>query len=243
MEPGPESTTRRGRAARAAVLASAGVQILAIAALVTLGIASDGPIVDRLRPVPIAVVYALPGVLAVLAARGRGPLLLAAGLSALVLAVFPFSVHSFVLGPVGIIYLVGHGRLSDTTSDGTRSAVTALGCVALTLAAFVVLFLHDDPVCYTTRTSGEVTIDRDPDDISSQHIPADSNITESGCTSDTIVSWEAAASLTLSSSAIALGAALTPRTRYRRARVRTNAGPQGPNTSTQLIDRDQEEPR
>ena len=153
---------------------------------------------------PISAVYGLPAVLAVLAVRGRGSLLLAAGTTSLVLAVLPFSLHSFLFGPIGVTYLLVYARWSTRQRDGSRSAAVGVGVPLLLVAAFLVLVVHDDPICYTRHASGEVTIDRDPDQVTSEAltIEAGSDVVERGCFGDTVVWWEAAASLALSASAL-----------------------------------------
>lgn len=80
-------------------------------------------------------------------------------------------------------------------------------CALLLVAALLVLVLQDHPACYEELETGEVTIDRDPRDTASgsQTITPDSGVVGRGCTSDTIAWWEATASLTLSSAAVATG--------------------------------------
>lgn len=199
-----------GRVARTATLIAAGAQIVGVVALVTLGLASDGPLVDPMRPLPVAAVYLSPAVLAL--ARGRGPLLLAAAMTALVLAIFPFSVHSFVLGPIGLVYLAAYAQLPARQRVGPRVVTAVAVCPLLASAALVALLLHDDPACYTHYASGEVTVDRSPDSVTSGHViaPADSDIVGGGCTSDTVVWWEAAGSLALSTAAVMSGLRLVP---------------------------------
>lgn len=200
------------RVARTATLVAAGVQVAAVVALVAFGIAEDGPVVvDWLHPVPIVAIYVLPAVLAVMAVRGRSALLLVAAVTALVLAVFPFSLQSFFLGPVGLVYLASYPGLPRGSRGSARGLVAAAVCPLLAVAALLVLFLQDDPACYTQRASGEVTVDRNPSDVTSGHvIPAESNIVSRGCTSDTVVWWEAAGSLALSAAAVTAALKLVP---------------------------------
>lgn len=196
-----------GSVARAAVATGAAVQLGAIVVVLIMGVVGDGAVGDRLGVVPLAAVYGLPGVLALLALRRRGPLLLAAGVASLVLAVVPFSLHSFVFGPVGLVYLVAYVRWPAPRHSG-RSAAAAVAVPVLLIAAFLSLVWHEDPICYAKDASGEVTIDRNPDDVMSgtQTIEAGSDIVERGCSSDTVVWWEAIMSLALSG--VALGAAI-----------------------------------
>lgn len=84
----------------------------------------------------------------------------------------------------------------------------------LLLFAFVALLWHEDPICYARHASGEVTIDRDPGSITSgtETIEPRSGIVERGCSSDTVVWWEAATSLALSGGSLAAATYLTRRT-------------------------------
>lgn len=50
--------------------------------------------------------------LAIAGLRGRTPLLLAATIAAGMLAIFPFSLHSFVLGPAAVVYGAAYARLA-----------------------------------------------------------------------------------------------------------------------------------
>lgn len=214
---------RRPVAVRGAVAASAAVHLGGVVALAVLRLLADGAVGDRLGVVPLAAVYGLPAVLAALAFVGRPQLLLAAGIATLALAVFPFSLHSFVLGPVGIVYLVASTRWQ--TPDRGQGAAVAAGVVPLLLVgAFVALLWHEDPVCYTKDASGQVTVDRDPGPISSgsETIGPDSDVVERGCSSDTVVWWEALTSLALSGGALAAAILLTGPSRER---VTTPDGP------------------
>lgn len=199
------------RTATAAVAIAAAVQVGAIVAVLALRFLDDGEVGDRLGAVPLAVVYGLPGVLAALALRRRPALLLAAGIASLVLAVFPFSLHSFVFGPVGLVYLIAYARWPKPHHVDKNSAIVALVVPLLLVVAFLALVWHEDPICYAKDTSGEVTINRDAGSITmgSQTIEAGSDIVERGCSSDTVVWWEALTSLALSGAALAVGIYLT----------------------------------
>lgn len=180
--------------------------------------ASDGAAGDRFGGLALAIVYALPAVLALLALRDRRPLLLPAGIGSLVLAVVPFSLHSFLWGPVGIIYLVTYAMWPSHQHAGSRSVAAAVIAPFLLLAAFFALILHDDPICYTRYQSGEVTVDHDPEQVmsGSQTIEAGSDVEERGCSSDTVVWWEAAVSVAFSGTALAAGLLLVQPARTRR---------------------------
>lgn len=211
------------RAAPAVALAAAGVQLAAV--VVYLGVmAYSEPGVDGLRAVPIAAVFAAPAVLALAGLRGRAPLLLAATLAAAVLAVFPFSLHSFVLAPVAVVYAVSYARLSPSRHH--RRAMSAVACCpALLVAAFVVLIVQEHPVCYEELETGEVVVDRDPGGTLSggRVIGPDSDVVATGCTSDVVVSWEATASLALSSAAIVAGLLLVADDRRENSHSRADA--------------------
>lgn len=212
-EPPPDSAAppRAGRAATTAVTIGAVVQLGSVLAVLALGFLAGDAVGDRLGAVPLAAVYGLPAVLAALALRRRPALLLAAGIASLVLAVFPFSLHSFVFGPIALVYLVAYARWPKTDHAGKRTATVAMVVPLLLVMAFVALIWHEDPICYTKTASGEVTIDRDPGTVTSgsQTIEADSDIVETGCSSDTVVWWEALSSLALSGAALAVGLYLT----------------------------------
>ncbi|MDP8927733.1 MAG: hypothetical protein M3O70_03925 [Actinomycetota bacterium] len=206
-----------GPVTKLAAVASAATQLGALLVLLRLGVLSDGVLSDRLKAVPLVAVYGLPALLAILALRGRDPLLLAAGVASLALAVFPFSLHSFVFGPVGLIYLLLYAHLLISAKwrthrhSASRSAVAALVVPLLLVIGFFASAVHDDPVCYTKRASGEITINRDPVASGEVTINRDrggmsgtitGDVVERGCSSDTVVWWEAATSIALSAAAL-----------------------------------------
>lgn len=191
-----------------AVTITATLHLVAVVAVAVVGLVSNDPAGDRLRSPTIAVVYGVPAVLA-LSSRRRRPLLLAAGVSALLLAVVPVSVQTFVLGPLAVVYLLSFARRTGARSLDVRSAlVGAIACPGLVLGAFVVPLLHQDPVCYTQRPSGIERREAPPGGISTGVIPAESDIIQQGCTSDTVAGWEAAAALVLAGLAPVLGVRL-----------------------------------
>lgn len=200
-----------GRVAKAAVATSAALQLGSVTVVVILRLLADDTVGDRLGVLPLGAVYGLPAVLAALSFRRRPRLLLAAGVASLVLAVFPFSLHSFVFGPVGLVYLVVQSRWPTPPQDGHRAAAVAVVVPLLLLLAFIALLWHEDPLCYARHDTGEVTIDRDPGQVmsGSQIIEPGSGIVERGCSSDTVVWWEAASSLALSGGALAAAIYLT----------------------------------
>lgn len=183
---------------RTATLVAAGVQAMAVLAVVGVGVVSEGLQLDPWRPVALVVLYLVPAVLAALALRARPALLLAAATSSVVLAVVGFSLHSFVFLPVALVYVVAHAR--GEHRSGRVGLVPVLLSPFLVLAALAVLFVHEDPACSTRHASGDVAVDRTPGDVTtgSQSVAAGSDVVEGGCTSDTVVWWEAAGSVALS---------------------------------------------
>lgn len=208
---GPE-----GSGPRAVTLAAAGVQATAVLTIVWIGSVPDGLGLDPWRPAAIGALYLVPAVLAVLSVRGRQPLLLVAAVTSLVLAVVGFSVHSLVFLPVAVAYLVAHVR--GRPRGGRVRVAPLLVCPALALAALAVQFVHEDPACYARHASGDVAVDRSPGDVTTGSGSgtagsgtAGSDIVERGCTSDTVVGWEAASSMGLSGLAVAAGLVSPPR--------------------------------
>lgn len=197
--------------ARLAAVVAAVVQAATVVTIVGIGAVSDGLHLDPWRPVAVATLYLVPAALAALALRARPSLLLAAAVTSLVLAMVGFSLHSFVFLPVAVVYAVAHSRLEEEGSGKARLAPVLL-CPPLALGALALLFLHEDSACYTRHASGEVTVDRDVGDVTSGHevVPAGSDVVESGCTSDTVVGWEAAGSVALSALALVAAVGLTP---------------------------------
>ncbi|MGH3665615.1 MAG: hypothetical protein ACRDU8_05925 [Egibacteraceae bacterium] len=199
------ATTKR--VARTAAGVAAAVHLGTLVGLAGLGLTADGPLGDELRTLTIAAVYGMPAVLALLAWRRRPPLLLSAAVTALALALVPFSLQSFLLGPLGLAYLLAYLGLRGDRGPATRSALAAVVCPALGLMALVVPLLHADPVCYTTTATGTTRYEPAPGEVShgSARIPAGSDVIEQGCTSDTTTRWEAAAGLGLAGFAVAAG--------------------------------------
>jgi hypothetical protein len=127
--------------------------------------------------VALAFAYATPSFLALAGLRHRRVLLLAAGLLAAVLSFTAFSGISLVLLIPAASFFIGYGRAGEGRGgSATRRALAVPVTVILGLAAFLVLFLHQDPLCWSD-----------------------------GCTSDTIVGLEAASSLALTGSCVLAG--------------------------------------
>ena len=125
----------------------------------------------------LAIQCCSPGLLALLAWRGRPSLYLAAGVVGMVV---PFTTMS-VLGmpfflPAGMA-LVAYGRRAGEARGKLADPVIAVLSLALTMAGFASMFAHDDPRCRTGPNFSD-------------------------CSSDVIVPAEAAISFVLSIAAV-----------------------------------------
>lgn len=219
-------SARRDTTLRAVTVAAVVVHAGAIAAYGAQGLVASDPVLDPLRPIPIAAIYATPALLALAGLRSRHPLLLVAAIAAGILAVFPFSLHSFLLAPVGLIYGIAYAGLA-TAQHRHRSMVAVAGCPLLLVAAFIALVVHEDPVCYEKLQTGEIIIDRDPDNVTSRVDGPDSDVIEGGCTGDTVVWWEATVSLALTSATIVTALLAVPKDEAgERRRTRTDRPPE-----------------
>ncbi|MFN8233474.1 MAG: hypothetical protein U0V56_08405 [Actinomycetota bacterium] len=140
--------------------------------------------------VAFALVFALPGLLGLIGLRRRPALLIAAGLLDLALAFVT------LMSLVGVAFIVPAVLflIADRVPPGPlRTAAAVIVCVALGSAAFLALFVREDPACWA-RTSEGVYVVPDPGSYvrgSSISTPGGPGITESGCTSDTISPLEA----------------------------------------------------
>ncbi len=115
---------------------------------------SNDPLSDPLSSVTMAAIYGAPAMLALMALHDRRPLLAVAAVTALLLAVVPFSLHSFVLGPLGIIYLATYFTSSVPRTATGRTVSAVLLCPALVMTAFIGSLLHQDPLCYSQSSTG-----------------------------------------------------------------------------------------
>lgn len=193
------------------VVAGAVLQLAGVGAVLVLRVVGGDAVDGGLGGAAMATVFGLPGVMALLGLRRRWPLLLAAGIASLALAVVPFSLHSLVFGPVGVAYLVACGLWRGPRPGPARTAAVAAVVPALLLVAFGALLWHEDPMCYERHTDGSVVVHRDAESVTSgtQTVEADSDVVERGCSSDSVVWWEAATSLALAAAALGIGVALT----------------------------------
>lgn len=169
---------------------------------------SNDPLSDPLSSVTMAAIYGAPAMLALMALHDRRPLLAAAAVTALLLAVVPFSLHSFVLGPLGIIYLATYFTSSVPRTATGRTVSAVLLCPALVMTAFIGSLLHQDPLCYSQSSTGTVTYERPASMPTSGTLDPDTAVAE-GCTSNAVVWWEATAGLAVTTAAITAASALT----------------------------------
>lgn len=198
----PEHTTDPWR--RTAWVA-AGAQAVAALLIVVVGGISSTWRVDPLRPVALGVLLLVPSIVAVVATvRAHPPLLLVAAVTSATLALVPLSAHSLVFLGAGVAHVVAASR-GWRPGDRLR-LLPAIACPLLAVAALGVQVGHADAACYARLTTGEVLVDRSVGDVSSgfEVEPAGSQVAERGCTGDTVVAWEAAASVALSAAAVAV---------------------------------------
>lgn len=203
------------RLARRAVVVAVTLHLAGVAALIVGVTVAGMPAIDVLRPVPLGALFAAPAVLALLGLRGRGALLVVAAVCAATLALTPFSLHSFVLGPIAAVYLLAYHRLSGTLRRPVRVIAASLACPVLLVAALVVLSVGDEAACYTRFESGEVIVEAmtEQEMMSGRlRIEPDSGVVEGGCAGGIVTGWEALASLALSSTAVLAGALPVPPT-------------------------------
>ena len=157
-----------------------------------------------------AAVVATPPTLALLSSR-RPMLLLAAGVAS-VSTLLGLSILGIPMVIVGIVWVINYQK-SNQGASATRAIAMAAVAWVLTVGAFVVLFLHVDPVCFETLTDGTTREIAPIDEAGwvwevgssssgSQTIGTD--VASSACSSDTIVFEEAAVSLTLVLMAVAV---------------------------------------
>ena len=160
---GPPSIPRmrvRGDAKVAATLGP--LLMLALGVFIGLERARDRDLLDALGGplVPIAwgAVWAAPGLIGLLAERGRPALLLGSALMA-----FPLTV---ILFPVGVVLmispwlcLVAYDRRRAVVRGRTPDGLIAVLCLAGGVAALASLMVHQDPRSFASATSGGSTSD------------------------------------------------------------------------------------
>lgn len=143
-----------------AELGSAWLGILAGIALTILR-ATAGEPYDRapLAILAFGAVYALPGVLALLARKGRPVLYLASGVIYLPLAVTSLAGVTLPLVIPAVMASVAYVRHIGEAKPRLFGGIVAVGIVALGIAAFLTLFLSQDPRCIQTLSSSSCTSD------------------------------------------------------------------------------------
>jgi hypothetical protein len=119
----------------------------------------------------LAAVYVLPLLLALLSLRGRPLLRFAAGVDAIVLAIFPFFVWNLVLLVPGVLLLRSYVRPAAPSGPITATVV-ALVAVAGSVLTFILPYIHQDPRCIHGESA-------------------------TFCTSDVVTTWEGLMAVTL----------------------------------------------
>lgn len=156
--------------------------------------------------VQILGVYAAPAVVAVLAAALQRPAMaLIAATATLGLALFPFSLHSFVLIPVAMAYLVAF-FVTPHQQPRARDVILAGVAPGVAIAAVWVAQLRPDPRCFEAAPA-----------------PAVGVISE--CTSNAVVASETGAALMLAALLVIASVALTRRDAPAFRRQASAAGP------------------
>jgi hypothetical protein len=154
--------------------------------------------------IAFAAVFAAPAFLALLGVRGRPSLFFAAGALEMVLAFVTLIslIGLFLLIP-SVMFFVAAGRTRDAPVGPLRSIAAIVLSVVLGTAGFFALFAHEDPICWATNPStGEsfrldaaIFVHGSTISMDSRDLPA--GATESGCSSDSISTIEATASLVI----------------------------------------------
>lgn len=152
--------------------------------------------------VAFAVVFFAPAILGLLGLRGRPSLLVAAGALDVVLGTLALiSGVGLVFFVPAVLFFIGAGRAAGSAAGIVRSGTAVVVSVVLGTAAFFALFLREDPVCWARigSTGRTVAIDASRfvhgSTIRMGAVPP--GATESGCSSDSISTTEATASLAL----------------------------------------------
>lgn len=215
MQRPAKSSSRTG--APPVVLLGIALNVLAALAFGGLHLLSEPPPLRAVvwpGAVALAVAYAVPAALAVVALRGRRPAaLLAGGLVGLPLAFTALSGVSLVLLVPAVCYLVGYATWTPRPPLGARAVTAIAAILAAGVAALVLLFAS--PVgeprgyCYSWtvdpaggRTYGPARPD-DPGELVLAPGPGPGS--GSGCTSDVVTPAEAALGLGAAAVALAVG--------------------------------------
>jgi hypothetical protein len=147
-----------------------------------------------------AVVFAAPGLLALIGLRGRPSLLVAAGVLDLALAIVTLmSLIGLAFVLPGVMFFVAASQMRGSGGRPARSLAAMLVAVILGTAAFLALFAREDPVCWATNSVGEsvrLNADRFIHGTPTT-IQAPPGATASGCSSDSISTLEGLAGIVL----------------------------------------------
>lgn len=163
----------------------------------------------------LAVAALLPAVYAWLALDRRPGLLPAAAYGAIVVGLI-----STVLVPIALIATLlwarAHTLGISTVSPPRLAGLRRIGLAALVVVAIMSLFMHTDPACSETLADGTVRA-VDPAEhgftsgwgmglgsVGSSTTTLGPDVVASSCSSDTVVAWEAAISLSASAAALGL---------------------------------------
>ncbi len=171
--------------------------------MVVARLVGEPPPVRRREPVGAAalgLLYAAPG-LAALLSRFRCRTLLAAG-AALGLALVPtsFSITPLLVVP-SVLLLAARRRTERSPGQAVRSALAVMGALALAGASLVVMFVEDDPMCwsYAEGPGGERRYFIEPPPPGPNHlrVTVPAGRSGGGCTSDFITPAEGATSVAM----------------------------------------------
>lgn len=160
------------------------------------------------------VAFIAPALLAWLGIRGRPVLLLAAGGLDLVLGLLALPIGIVPIG-FAVLFFMAARSLGWTAAGPIRSIAVVLVAAGLGVGAGLALFQHQDPLCYATIGRSGQTVRLDPapfvhpHSISMSSTDEPAGTTESGCSSDSISTGEAATSIGLVVSMLAACWALT----------------------------------
>jgi hypothetical protein len=152
--------------------------------------------------VAFAVVFLAPAILGLLSLRGRPSLLVAAGALDVVLGTLALiSGVGLVFFVPAVLFFIAAGRAAGSGAGIVRSGTAVVVSVVLGTVAFFALFLREDPVCWarigSTRETVEIDASRFVHGSTIRMGAMPPGATESGCSSDSISTTEAAASLAL----------------------------------------------
>jgi hypothetical protein len=169
-----------------------------------------------------AVVFAAPGLLALLGLRGRPSLLVAAGVLDLALAfVTLMSLIGLAFVVPGVMFFVAASQMRGSGGRPARSLAATLVAVILGTASFLALFAREDPVCWATNSVGEsvrLNADRYVTGTSIS-IESPPGATASGCSSDSISTIEGLAGIVLVATLLGCAWVLSEPSDHRAARL------------------------